>query len=89
MVLIKDPIQKRILVSYLVDWALVVIMTAVFFAIDKIPPYHRAFSVQDKTIMFPYTENEAVPIWSLGVSCPFYFHVFCLLDSTVLGWLII
>ncbi|KAI8885896.1 PAP2-domain-containing protein [Backusella circina FSU 941] len=69
MVLIKDPIQKRIIVSYLVDWALVVIMTVVFFAIDKIPPFHRHFSIEDKTIMFPYTENEAVPIWSLGVIC--------------------
>jgi diacylglycerol diphosphate phosphatase/phosphatidate phosphatase len=65
---LKDPFTKRLVVSYLYDWILVIIMTAAFFAIDKIPPFHRRFSVEDKTIMFPYSETEAVPVWLLLVS---------------------
>jgi diacylglycerol diphosphate phosphatase/phosphatidate phosphatase len=43
-------------------------MTGAFFALDKVSPYHREFSVTDKTIMFSYTEHEEVPVWALGVS---------------------
>lgn len=69
MKFLNDPIQKRLVVSYLYDWLLVIIMTGAFFAIDKITPFHRMFSVEDKTIMFPYSEKESVPVWLLLVSC--------------------
>ncbi|KAI8330545.1 phosphatidic acid phosphatase type 2/haloperoxidase [Blakeslea trispora] len=65
--MLKDPFQKRIVLSYAYDWACVVIMTVAFFAIDKIEPFRRRFSLEDKTIMFPYTEHESVPIWLLAV----------------------
>lgn len=63
-----DPFKKRLALSYLYDWLLVVIMTVAFFAIDQIPPFHRRFSVEDKTIMFPYAEQETIPVWLLMVS---------------------
>ncbi|KAI8876770.1 PAP2-domain-containing protein [Backusella circina FSU 941] len=69
MQLLRDPSRKKLVYSYGFDWMLVVIMTVVFFAIDKITPFHRMFSVEDKTIMFPYTENESVPVWLLLVIC--------------------
>lgn len=62
-----DPFKRRLALSYLYDWLLVVIMTAAFFAIDQIPPFHRRFSVEDKTIMFPYTAQETIPVWLLMV----------------------
>lgn len=65
---IQDPFKKRLVVSYLYDWILVIVMTAAFFAIDQIPPFHRRFSVEDKTIMFPHAEEESVPVWLLMVS---------------------
>ncbi|KAI7873058.1 phosphatidic acid phosphatase type 2/haloperoxidase [Spinellus fusiger] len=65
----KTPEAKRILLSYMKDWLLVIVMTAVFFAIDAIPPYHRKFSLQDKTIMFPYAVHETVPVWLLVIVC--------------------
>jgi branched-subunit amino acid transport protein AzlD len=67
MQLLRDPSRKKLVYSYGFDWMLVVIMTVVFFAIDKITPFHRMFSVEDKTIMFPYTEHESVPVWLLLV----------------------
>lgn len=62
-----DAFQKRLALSYLYDWLLVVIMTVAFFAIDQIPPFHRMFSLEDKTIMFPYAETETIPVWLLMV----------------------
>lgn len=67
MKILNDPFKKRLVLSYAYDWTLVVIMTVVFFAIDKITPFHRMFSIEDKTIMFPYTEHERVPVWALAV----------------------
>lgn len=66
--MIKDPVRRRITLSYGLDWLLVIIMTAVFFAIDQVTPFHRQFSIDDKTISFPYTEHERVPVWSLVVN---------------------
>lgn len=43
-------------------------MLAVFFAIDLIMPFHRQFSVEDKTLMYKFTEHETVPAWTLVVS---------------------
>lgn len=63
----RDKRTQRLVFSYLKDWILVIMMTVVFFAIDVIPPFHREFSVQDKTIMYPYTVHETVPAWSLVV----------------------
>ncbi|KAG1468610.1 hypothetical protein G6F56_003733 [Rhizopus delemar] len=42
-------------------------MTAIFFAIDALPPFHREFSVHDTTIMHYYTEDQMVPLWLLTV----------------------
>lgn len=67
-IMLKDPVKRRIALSYGFDWLLVIIMTVVFFAIDKVTPFHRQFSINDKTIMFPYAEHERVPVWLLLVS---------------------
>lgn len=45
-------------------------MLTVFFAIDLIMPFHRQFSVEDKSLMYAFTEHETVPAWSLVVSHP-------------------
>lgn len=50
---------------------LVVVMTAIFFALDQLPSYRRMFSLQDKTIMFPHAQHEHVPVWLLLVRPPF------------------
>ncbi|KAG2236337.1 hypothetical protein INT48_001401, partial [Thamnidium elegans] len=64
-----DAFQKRLALSYLYDWLLVIIMTVAFFAIDQIPPFHRMFSLEDKSIMFPYAEKETIPVWLLMIIC--------------------
>jgi diacylglycerol diphosphate phosphatase/phosphatidate phosphatase len=35
--------------------------------IEKIEPFHRLFSLEDKSIQFPFAERETVPNWLLMV----------------------
>ncbi|KAI9499371.1 phosphatidic acid phosphatase type 2/haloperoxidase [Zychaea mexicana] len=65
----KSPHTKRIIVSYLPDWILVILMAGAFYGIDQIPPFHREFSLEDKTIMFPHSPSDSVPMWVVGVIC--------------------
>ncbi|CAO3646016.1 unnamed protein product [Cunninghamella blakesleeana] len=63
----KSPRVKRLIISYLYDWILVIIMAGSFFALDKAFGFRREFSVTDKTIMFTHTDIEEIPVWLLGV----------------------
>ncbi|KAI9261469.1 phosphatidic acid phosphatase type 2/haloperoxidase [Phascolomyces articulosus] len=65
----KSPHTKRIFLSYLPDWILVIIMAGAFFGIDQIPPFRREFSLEDKTISFPHAPSDSVPMWVVGVLC--------------------
>ncbi|KAI8638532.1 phosphatidic acid phosphatase type 2/haloperoxidase [Parasitella parasitica] len=82
---LQDPFKKRLAVSYLWDWVLVIIMTAAFFAIDQITPFHRMFSLEDKTIMFPYSEKESVPVWALLIIC-FVVPIFIIASISLSGY---
>ncbi|KAI8986406.1 phosphatidic acid phosphatase type 2/haloperoxidase [Pilobolus umbonatus] len=62
-----DDLKKRLFLSYGRDWLLVIIMTAVFFAIDVIEPFHREFSINNTSLMHPFAVNESVPVWALAV----------------------
>ncbi|KAI8337531.1 phosphatidic acid phosphatase type 2/haloperoxidase [Chlamydoabsidia padenii] len=80
----RHPHTRRLIYSYLNDWLLVIVMTGAFFALDKVAPYHREFSLTDKTIMFSYTEHEEVPVWALGVIC--FVAPFLLIAAVSLGF---
>ncbi|CAO3593972.1 unnamed protein product [Absidia cylindrospora] len=80
----RHPNTRRLIYSYLNNWLLVVIMTGAFFALDKAPPFHREFSVTDKTIMFTYTEHEEVPVWALGIIC--FVAPFLIIAAISLGY---
>ena len=64
----KSPHTRRIFLSYLPDWILVIIMACAFYGIDQIPPFRREFSLEDKTIQFPHSPSDSVPMWVVGVS---------------------
>ncbi|CDH60154.1 pap2-domain-containing protein [Lichtheimia corymbifera JMRC:FSU:9682] len=66
---LKNPRKRRVVLSYAQDWLLVIVMIGVFFAIDVIPPFHREFSLQDKSIMYTYTAKESIPAWTLALIC--------------------
>ncbi|KAI9279261.1 phosphatidic acid phosphatase type 2/haloperoxidase [Sporodiniella umbellata] len=67
--MLKGSMKRRLTLSYVFDWFLVIMMMIVFFAIDRIQPFHRHFSLNDTSIMFPYAEQERVPVWLLLIVC--------------------
>ncbi|KAI9320217.1 phosphatidic acid phosphatase type 2/haloperoxidase [Dichotomocladium elegans] len=65
----KHPSTKRIILSYLPDWILVILMAIAFYCIDLITPFRRRFSLEDKTIMFPHSPEDSVRMWVVGIIC--------------------
>ncbi|KAJ1659717.1 hypothetical protein IWQ61_001241 [Dispira simplex] len=58
----------RMIWSYAADWVLVIIMALGFFAIDKIHPFQRQFSLDDKTIQYPHKPDTVSPAMLIGIS---------------------
>ncbi|KAG8836154.1 hypothetical protein FRC18_011740 [Serendipita sp. 400] len=67
----KSTRKRRLmlLASYTGDWLLTIGLAALFLALDNIDGFRRRFSLTDTTIQYPYTINERVPNWLLGVLC--------------------
>ncbi|SAM08515.1 hypothetical protein [Absidia glauca] len=65
----KAPKARPIIYSYLVDWIIVIIMAAVWFAIDHVEPYHREFSLTNTDLMYTYSPRDSVPVWLLAIIC--------------------
>ncbi|KAF9126768.1 hypothetical protein BGW39_006366 [Mortierella sp. 14UC] len=63
---IKNP-STRFYCSYAFDWVFCGILLALFFLLDKLEPFHRDFSVENRAIMYPLKAKETVPIWALGL----------------------
>ncbi|CAB4484332.1 uncharacterized protein OCT59_017881 [Rhizophagus irregularis] len=57
----------QILKAYALDWVLCFIFLGIFFSVDQLEPYHRLFSLEDKTIQFPFAEKERVPMWLCAI----------------------
>ncbi|KAG0349138.1 hypothetical protein BG005_011128 [Podila minutissima] len=58
---------KALCRSYIKDWGLVLVVLVAFVFVDQIEPYHRQFSVTDKSIQHPFAKKETVPVWMLLV----------------------
>ncbi|KAK9701558.1 hypothetical protein K7432_011662 [Basidiobolus ranarum] len=58
---------KTLVLSYFVDWIIVALLAIGFFLVDKIPPFHRQFSLENKTISFPHKEFDTVSMALAGV----------------------
>ncbi|KAJ1973112.1 hypothetical protein H4R35_004292 [Dimargaris xerosporica] len=60
--------RSRLIWSYAPDWILVIIMALGFFAIDKIHPFQRQFSLADKSIQYPMKPDTVTPAMLIVVS---------------------
>ncbi|CAJ2513435.1 Uu.00g015540.m01.CDS01 [Anthostomella pinea] len=49
-----------VILSYVFDWAILIIVAAVGYILGNITPNKRPFSLQDPNISFPVTEHETV-----------------------------
>jgi hypothetical protein len=59
--------RRRLWKSYGLDWALTIIVWALFYALDKVNGYRRLFSITDTSLRHPFAENERVPVWALAL----------------------
>jgi membrane-associated phospholipid phosphatase len=57
----------RLVLSYALDWFVVIAMGLVSLGLGELEPNKRPFSLGDPNISFPFTENETIPAWLLIV----------------------
>ncbi|KAI7222252.1 hypothetical protein KC333_g1236 [Hortaea werneckii] len=65
---IRD-IPKRLLMSYILDWAVIVVLAALALGLHYVEPYMRPFSLLDLTISYPLVEPEQIPTTALALLC--------------------
>ncbi|TFK92111.1 acid phosphatase/Vanadium-dependent haloperoxidase [Polyporus arcularius HHB13444] len=63
----RRSLRTRAVLSYAPDWALCIILAAVFFALDEVPGFKRQFSLQDISLRHTYAIHERVPNWALYI----------------------
>ncbi|KAJ2079839.1 hypothetical protein H4R24_003496 [Coemansia sp. RSA 988] len=60
--------RSRLILSYAVDYAVLVVMAALWALISIIHPFHRDFSLSDKTIQYPH-KPDSVPFYAAVLMC--------------------
>ncbi|KAL6705861.1 hypothetical protein ACN47E_006321 [Coniothyrium glycines] len=58
----KKRLPKRVIFSYIGDYLIIVILIGVFTIVDKIPPFHQKFALENYTLHYPFAEKERVPV---------------------------
>ncbi|KAJ2826322.1 hypothetical protein IWW50_002419 [Coemansia erecta] len=60
--------RGRLVLSYAPDYAVLVVMAVLWALLSKITPFHRDFSLTDKTIQFPH-KPDSVPFYAAVLLC--------------------
>ncbi|KZM19840.1 catalytic [Ascochyta rabiei] len=63
----KKRLPKRVIFSYIIDYLIIVVLIGVFTIIDKVPPFHQPFALQNYTLHYPFAVKERVPVSLLCV----------------------
>ncbi|KAE8348050.1 phosphatidic acid phosphatase [Aspergillus coremiiformis] len=58
----KRRLRPRIVISYLLDYVILVACIVGFYIFDSIEPYHQHFSLTNISLMYPYAVHERVSI---------------------------
>ncbi|KAJ4301832.1 hypothetical protein N0V90_003928 [Kalmusia sp. IMI 367209] len=59
--------SKRLILSYIFDWIVIIGIAAVGGGWNYIHPFNRPFSPVDLSISFPFEHHETIPTWLLMV----------------------
>ncbi|KAM3418474.1 hypothetical protein BST61_g4456 [Cercospora zeina] len=62
----KTPAARRLIAAYIFDWVIIVAFAAAGGFLSFVHPTHRAFSLLNTEISYPYVE-ESIPAWLVGV----------------------
>ncbi|KAI9674905.1 MAG: hypothetical protein M1829_003645 [Trizodia sp. TS-e1964] len=69
----KKKLPKRVIISYIFDYLIIIVLIVAFTALDAVEPFHQHFSLQNYTLQYPYAIKERVPVplaAFLSVACP-------------------
>merc|ERR1712000_35701 len=69
MALARSNMSFKVVLSYALDWVILIALGIVSLVLGKIEPNKRPFSLNDPNISFPHAETETVPLWLLGILC--------------------
>lgn len=59
--------SKRLILSYIFDWIVIIAIAAVGGGWEYLKPFHRPFSLVDLSISYPFERHETIPTWLLIV----------------------
>ncbi|KAJ1950004.1 hypothetical protein FBU59_000882, partial [Linderina macrospora] len=71
--------RKQLVISYIPDYAVLVVMAILWGVLSKVEPFHREFSLTNKTIQYPM-KADSVPFYAAVLLC----FVFPL--AVILAW---
>ncbi|KAF2240487.1 acid phosphatase/Vanadium-dependent haloperoxidase [Trematosphaeria pertusa] len=57
--------SKRLVLSYIFDWIVIIAIAAVGGGWNYLTPFHRPFSPVDLNISYPFEVHETIPTWLL------------------------
>ncbi|QDS68615.1 hypothetical protein FKW77_001296 [Venturia effusa] len=69
----KTPFSKRflsakVILSYIFDYAIIIVLAGGFIILDAVEPYHQEFSLKNYTLHYKYAVHERVPVpWLLVI----------------------
>ncbi|EFW15094.1 hypothetical protein D8B26_004556 [Coccidioides posadasii str. Silveira] len=59
----KKPLRARVIISYILDYVILVALVIGFFILDKVEPHHQHFSLRNYTLQYPFAEHERIPMY--------------------------
>ncbi|KAJ2145745.1 hypothetical protein IW136_000856 [Coemansia sp. RSA 678] len=63
--------KSQLVLSYAADYAVLVVMGVLWAVLSKITPFHRDFSLTDKTIQYPH-KPDSVPFYAAALLCALF-----------------
>jgi diacylglycerol diphosphate phosphatase/phosphatidate phosphatase len=50
----KKRLSKKVIFSYIGDYLIIIVLMLTFAIVDKIPPFHQHFSLDNYTLHYPF-----------------------------------
>ncbi|KAL8902269.1 MAG: hypothetical protein Q9207_004804 [Kuettlingeria erythrocarpa] len=58
----RKTLTNRVVITYILDYVIIVVLFVAFYALDAVEPYHQHFALRNYTLQYPYAVKERVPI---------------------------
>ncbi|BCR83220.1 phosphatase PAP2 family protein [Aspergillus chevalieri] len=58
----KRRLRPRIIISYILDYVILVACIVGFYILDSVEPFHQPFSLENISLKYPYAVHETIPM---------------------------